>query len=90
MYTGLNIAVEFSRCCSLISSKSFPEDRARDRDEDRADSWAPDQVSELRLLTLCSDTRLQSPERSDVADGGVAGNSRASRCTAGFFRNLSF
>ena len=35
MYTGLNIAVEFSRCCSSISSKSFPEDRARDSDEDR-------------------------------------------------------
>lgn len=60
MYTGLNIAVEFSRCCSSISSKSFPEDRARDSDEDRADSWAPDQVSELRLLTLCSDS---SPRR---------------------------
>ena len=90
MYTGLNIAMEFSRRCSSISSKSFPEDRARDSDEDRADNWAPDQVSELRLLPLCSDTRLQPPERSDASDGGVAGNSRASQCTAGFCRNLSF
>ena len=51
MYTGLNIAVEFSRCCSSFSSKSFPEDRARDSDEDRL-------TAGLQIKCLSSDCWL--------------------------------
>ena len=40
----------------FVQLKKFPRGQSQGQRRGQADSWAPDQVSELRLLTLCSDS----------------------------------